>query len=103
MNVIPVNEYIPGQRRVVCAAIKNSNDEIILGARHFDPIMHQQLKQIIEHNENWDDHSQITQGFIDQWGIFMTREEAFEVASATGQIIRQCGGDKQRLFSENLY
>jgi hypothetical protein len=33
----------------------------------------------------------------------MTREEAFEVASAAGQIIRRVGGDDGKLFSENLY
>jgi hypothetical protein len=43
------------------------------------------------------------QGFVDQRGEYLTREEAFEVASKAGQIIRRCGGDEGRLFSENLY
>jgi hypothetical protein len=43
------------------------------------------------------------QGFIDQFGVFMTREEAYEVAKAAGQIKYRCGGDEGRLFSENLY
>jgi hypothetical protein len=43
------------------------------------------------------------QGFIDQRGEFMTREEAHKVATKSGQIIRRCGGDDGRLFSENLY
>ena len=43
------------------------------------------------------------QGFIDQRGEFMTREEAHKVATESGQIIRRCGGDDGRLFSENLY
>lgn len=33
----------------------------------------------------------------------MTREEAHEVAKAAGQIIRRCGGDEHKLYSENLY
>lgn len=45
----------------------------------------------------------VDQGFIDQWGVFMIREEAFSVSTMTGQIIRRCGGDRRSLFSENLY
>jgi hypothetical protein len=43
------------------------------------------------------------QGFIDQFGVFMTREEAYVVAKAAGQIKYRCGGDDGVLFSENLY
>jgi hypothetical protein len=43
------------------------------------------------------------QGFIDQHGVFMTREEAWIVAEAACQIIRRVGGDGARLYSENLY
>jgi hypothetical protein len=43
------------------------------------------------------------QGFVDQHGVFLTREEAMEIARAAGQIVRRCGGDSIRLFSENLY
>ena len=90
-------------RRVVCAAIKNHKGEIICGARHYDEIMRHQLKQVVENNENWDNMQDITQGFIDQWGNFMDRVEAKEVAVAAGQILRSCGGDSVQLFSENLY
>ena len=43
------------------------------------------------------------QGFIDQRGNFLTREEAWIVAEASGQIIRRVGGDGKKLYSENLY
>lgn len=43
------------------------------------------------------------QGFIDQHGNFYSREEAWKIAQANGQIIRRVGGDEGRLFSENLY
>lgn len=43
------------------------------------------------------------QGFIDQYGNFYTREEAYFVAEENGQIIKKCGGDRVSLFSENLY
>lgn len=80
-------------RRVVCAAMRNSNGTIVCGARHWDRIMHQHASG----KSGWE------QGFIDQLGEFMTREEAYKVAVEAGQIVRRCGGDDGRLFSENLY
>lgn len=44
------------------------------------------------------------QGFIDQWGTFMTREQAWRVAEVAGQILYRVGGDYNgTLYSENLY
>lgn len=46
------------------------------------------------------------QGFIDQFGAFMSRTEAWKVAEAAGQIIRRVDGDAVdggTLYSENLY
>lgn len=47
------------------------------------------------------------QGFVDQWGVYMTREEAYQVAEAAGQIIypAACGAglDGPKLYSEGLY
>ena len=43
------------------------------------------------------------QGFVDQFGVFLTREEAWDVASKAGQIVRRVGGDGGCLYSENLY
>lgn len=84
-------------RRVVCAAIRQTNGFVICGARHFDTIMREQ----IEHSDlNW---KQAEQGFITQRGEFLTREQALHVALANGQVIRRCGGDDHELFSENLY
>jgi len=87
-------------RRVVCAANKYG-DLMVLGARHFDMTMHNQIKvspfMMAVPPASWE------QGFIDQRGVFMTREEAWEVAHDAGQIIRRVGGDGERLYSENLY
>jgi hypothetical protein len=99
------------QRRVVCAAVRNPKGDLVLGARHFDGLMHKTLNgmprgQQIEWGWCLDSAGPkpaIEQGFIDQWGAFMTREEALGVALAAGQRIRRCGGDERRLFSENLY
>lgn len=95
------------QRRVVCAA--NKYDFLLLiGARHWDITMRtayhnlpDSLKEMVDSNMENEQ-----QGFIDQWGEFMTREEAWKVAEAAGQILHRCGGDTRNggtLYSENLY
>ncbi len=43
------------------------------------------------------------QGFVDQFGVFLTREAAHAITWARGQIRRRCGGDAKTLYSENLY
>lgn len=87
------------KRTIVCAAIRNENGRIICGARHYDGIMH---SQILASNDDWT-KNYIEQGFIDQKGIFLTRNEAYIIAKENNQIIHRCGGDNEKLFSENLY
>ena len=53
-------------------------------------------------------HDSEEQGFVDQFGNFYSREEAWIIAVTNGQIIRRVGGDMSldgegKLFSENLY
>lgn len=84
--------------RVVCAAIRNVHGSIICSARHFDGLMHAQIA--LSTQDGW---KQAEQGFIDQRGTFLTREQALTVALGAGQIIRRCGNDKSTLYSENLY
>lgn len=93
----------PTQRRVVCAAERHEPTfTIFCGARHGDATIVRQIlaaqfpiEQMLD--RYWD------HGFIDQFGVFMTREEALTVAIAAGQRIYRCGGDETRLYSENLY
>lgn len=85
-------------RRIVCAAIRNSNGEIICGPRHFDSLMHRQI-----FNSVATDWKTAEQGFVDQQGLFHTREQALYIAQQANQIIRRVGGDTTQLFSENLY
>lgn len=87
-------------QRVVCAAMRNEHGEIICGPRHYDGIMRAQLAK---DPVAWEDRGQIEQGFVDQYGTFLTREEAHMIAHANNQVFRRCGGDTRRLFSENLY
>ena len=89
-----------GQRppqRVVCAALRNSTGMIVCGARHYDAVMRDQIKHS---NFAW---AGCEQGFIDQYGTFLSREEALRIAREQDQIRRRCGGDEQQLYSENLY
>lgn len=91
---------IKHEQRVVCAALKSKvTGRIICGARHFDKIM---LSQIT-HSGGRAEWNEAEQGFIDQFGAFLSRKEAFEIANNAGQILRRCGGDKGVLYSENLY
>ena len=85
---------------IIVAAANRSNVDglLVVGARHFDQCMREQIKATGRK------HTEFTeQGFIDQHCKFYTREEAHLIANANDQIIRRCGGDEKRLFSENLY
>lgn len=84
---------------------KQTETRIILGARHFDPLMHQALICIDEYYWSWD-KATVVQGFVDVAGNFLTRTEAWIVATEHNQIIRRVGADHLNggtLFSENLY
>ncbi len=83
-------------RRVVCAANRitvlrqpdgEPNPYLVLGPRHFSPTMHLHIDAMVAAGcgtrEDWRGSKQ---GFIDQWGVFMTREEAWTVAVAAGQV-----------------
>ena len=86
------------QRRIVCAALRRADGAILCGPRHFDNIMRVQAR--LTGIDTW---VGAKQGFVDQFGVFMGRVEAREVAGIAGQIIRRCGGDCKELCSENLY
>lgn len=90
-------DYNVTPRRIVCAAMRKE-DRIITGTRHFDKIMRAQMKAS-EGIPWWKD---CHQGFIDQFGDFLTREEAWTIAINQNQIHRDvsCPGT---LYSENLY
>lgn len=80
-------------QRIVCAAMRARHGTIVCGVRHWDEIMH----GAAHGKSGWE------QGFVDNRGQFLTREEARPIALAADQIIQRVGGDEGRLFSENLY
>jgi len=91
-------DYNQTPRRIVCAALKKG-DRIITGARHFDKVMRSQIL-VSEGLTFW--KSGVYQGFIDQFGDFLDREEAWKIADSMGQIIDRVSNDGT-LYSENLY
>lgn len=98
------NSIIEG-RFVVCAACQYG-DVIIAGARHYDGVMRSQLMAYPkDHPVRTMKRSLVVQGFIDQYGVFMTREEALVVAKEAGQINvrREKTFPEDELFSEDLY
>jgi hypothetical protein len=93
-------------RRVVCAAIRAADGFLLLGIRHYSRDMHEQLA-VRRDGEKFLHRLDEDQGFVDQHGVFMSREEAYEVALAAKQIIdkESCGKGLNgwRLYSEGLY
>lgn len=87
-------------RVVVCAALRDKLGRIVAGARHYDTVMTEQIRRSVPDQDAW---RRCEQGFIDQLGVFLTREEAWTVAFDAGQILRRVGGDGEKLYSENLY
>lgn len=95
------------QPRIVCAAIRTKSYGILVGPRHLDATMRapMELMNIIAPERHVPDEFE-DQGFIDQYGEYYSRTEAWKVAEAAGQIAHRCGGDTRdggTLFSENLY
>jgi hypothetical protein len=99
--------------RIVCAANRNNfSGEIVVGVRHFCPIMRQAIANMcaargIDQMDLKDDYAfgwrTSEQGFIDQHGKFYNRKDAWLIADANGQIFRDrdwCAGS---LHSEHLY
>lgn len=98
--------------RIVCAANLHNNGErgefILIGPRHCDSTMREQLSiyKVVLSEHGVEPSIKVEQGFIDQFGDFHTRQEAWKIAEANGQIYRRCGGDDANggtLYSENLY
>lgn len=91
------------QRRVVCAAIRAEDGDVLLGVRHYSTDM---LAQIHARRDGakFCHRGGEDQGFVDQHGKYMTREEAYYVAGAADQIIDldACSG-QPKLYSEALY
>ena len=82
---------------IVCAA-NRYGDLIVAGARHHDRVMNGVLRKIEGIPRKGD------QGFINQFGEFRTREEAYKIVQENGQPFNQeRNGTGDKLYSEGLY
>lgn len=87
-------------RVVVCAAIRSKDGKVVCGARHYDVAMRDQFLRGGKRTKKW---IGAEQGFIDQFCVFMNRQEAYEVAFAAGQVKYGPEHSKGTLYSEDLY
>ena len=89
------------KRLIVAAALKMSDGQVVIGVRHFDSIMRSQLKLL------YIDRYAPTprQGFVDNRGVYVSRREALEIATAAGQlnVHRTKTEPEDELFSEDLW
>lgn len=88
-------------KKIICAAMRQKESGVlILGPRHFDRTMHDQLDAV--YGTKKPAGTSFEQGFIDQFGRFYTREAACVVVENNGQELRSQpeGGI---LYSEDLY
>ena len=94
------NNIVKPQQIVVCAACK-LGELIVCGARHYDTIMNLQIDAC--GRTGWGAGSE--EGFIDQFGQFLTRKEAMQVVKDNGQPFnkKRNGGSDKELYSEGLY
>ncbi|OOF45154.1 hypothetical protein BKK51_07270 [Rodentibacter trehalosifermentans] len=91
---------------IVCAAIKfqlmNDYDIrylVIPATRHYSPDMNA-IIDTLEFNFSTIEESQ---GFITNFGRFVSRKEALEIAKANNQIRFDIGYEPDELYSEMLY
>ena len=101
-QVLYKKNKIEGRVRVVVCAANKYGPHIFIGVRHFCDIMHK--------NMSAHDIGALRaiygelQGFVDQYGVFMDRKEAYEVAKAAGQVDRyRPKNPGMWLCSEDLY
>jgi len=101
------------QNLIVCAAMKMKDGLIVHGVGHYSSDM----TAILERIYGEDAYLQVEeQGFIDRYGEFINRADAWTIADTAGQIRRPtgferelyrsreaCVGDDGVLLSENLY
>jgi len=93
-------------RHIVCAANKfelNGQEIIVTGARHYDPIMHAVIDALSEQGQLIAIPDVVAnQGFIDNFGKWLSREDARACVLENEQVLRSQPNSSE-LFSEDLY
>lgn len=96
--------FDPAINRIVCAATRFSSGVVIPGVRHYDMVMIEVIDKLKEKPSELS--KEVEQGFLDRFGVFKTRQEAWKIAYIAKQVIRRAWGDGTHggtLYSENLY
>ena len=71
--------------------------------RHLSPDMRATMHRIYgDRYHTKIDRNHYEGGFIDQWGNYLNRKDAWVIADKQGQIIKEVSS-KGTLYSENLY
>lgn len=89
-------------RRIVCAAIRAENGDVMVGIRHYSQDMRYQIRNRAD-GHRFENRYDDDQGFVNTWGEYLTRAEAYKVAWANDQIIRPEACPNNILYSEGLY
>ena len=76
---------IKSETRIVCAAIRAANGQILVGIRHYSVDMYSQI-MVRNDGENFINLSGNDQGFVDQRGNYYTRKQAWKIAFAANQL-----------------
>ena len=91
---------------VIVAAACKKGKTILVGARHFDRLMVNQIEAIRGDGDLGASFANAEQGFIDQHGDFHNRKEAYIIAERMGQLEGREKCDYEgstTLYSEDLY
>lgn len=88
------------KRRIVCAAVRMKDGTIFPGVRHYSPDMRLMITLAGYSGKKL---AGAEDGFVDQWGCFLTRQEAFAVALRQRQYAPYPPYAIGTLYSEDLY
>ena len=87
---------------IVCAA-QSFDGFVIPSVRHFCPVFWILHDKILDVGISLAYVKDIQEGFITNRGRFVSREEAYAIATDNNQIIRLCPTVSNKLYSEMLY
>lgn len=88
------------KRRIVCAAVRVKDGTIFAGVRHYSPDMRLMMTLTGYAGRKL---AGAEDGFIDQWGCFHNRQDAFHIALRNGQYRPYPPYTFGTLYSEDLY
>lgn len=89
---------LPDKQRIVCAACLADDGTIFTGIRHYSPDMVLMIQLA-----GYSGRVMGEQGFVDQWGNFLNRQDAFHIALRNGQYRPYPPYNIGTLYSEDLY